>query len=317
MHAASYRLLRSAVVVLTLATACIHVRPLPAAGPDLTTEAGSLLGRTLERPRFDDTTDVRLRRDLSRATDSLRMHPASADALIWVGRRLAYLGKYREAIDTFSAGVTRYPQDARFLRHRGHRYLTIRRLGLAIADLSRAGVMLRGHTDVMEPDGVANADGTPVSTLQFNVWYHLGLAHYVQGEWKDALAAYDECAKVSINPDLKVATAYWRYLTLRRMGREAEAEVVLQIATDNPIVIENGAYLRLLRLFAALEPVTGLRYANGNRVADATTAYGVSMWHLLNGRHGEAAAIWRTLNESVGWSAFGVLASEGELAFKR
>lgn len=317
MHVCPYRWFVGAVVLLASAASCIHRQPLPAAGPDLTTEAGSLTGRRLERPHFDDTTDARLRQDLSRATDSLHVHPASADALLWVGRRLAYLGKYREAIDTFTAGVTRFPKDARFLRHRGHRYLTIRRPTLAIVDLSRAGVMLQGQADVIEPDGVANASGTPVSTLQFNVWYHLGLAHYVQGEWTAALAAYNECAKVSVNPDLKVATAYWRYLTLRRMDRDAEAATVLNVAENNPTVIENGAYLRLLRVFAGLEPVSALRYENGDRVSDATTAYGVSMWYALNGRRGEATALWRRLSESAGWGAFGVLAAEGELAFGR
>ncbi len=306
------------LMLLAFATGCVHHRqPATAAGPDLTTEAGSLTGRKLERPRFDDPTAARLGTDLALAADSLRARPASADALLWVGRRLAYLGRYRDAIDTFSVGVKRFPMDPRFLRHRGHRYLTVRRPMLAIKDLARAGELVRGIADAIEPDGAPNAQGISVSTLQFNIWYHLGLAHYVQGEWAAALAAYDACARASVNPDLRVATAYWRYLTLRRLHRDAEAMTVLAIAKENPPLLENQVYLKLLRLFASLEPIGAFPLAAGNSVPDATTAYGVSMWHLLNGRRQEAHAMWTQLNTATAWGSFAVLAAEGELAFAR
>ena len=34
---------------------------------------------------------------------------ASPDNLIWLGRRLAYLGKYDEAIEIYSKGIIKYP----------------------------------------------------------------------------------------------------------------------------------------------------------------------------------------------------------------
>jgi tetratricopeptide (TPR) repeat protein len=62
----------------------------------------------------------------------------SADNLIWLGRRTAYLGRYKEAIEILSTGVEAFHEDARFFRHRGHRYITIRCFDLAIDDLKRA-----------------------------------------------------------------------------------------------------------------------------------------------------------------------------------
>ena len=50
----------------------------------------------------------------------------SADALIWYGRRTAYLGKYREAIKIYTEGINKFPEDARMYRHRGHRYISLR-----------------------------------------------------------------------------------------------------------------------------------------------------------------------------------------------
>ncbi|MBP6774527.1 MAG: hypothetical protein KA154_16140 [Gemmatimonadaceae bacterium] len=304
----------AAFLVLSAPSGCARWAPTPSAGLDVRTEGAALTGRKLERPFLDDATRERLTAQLNAAADTLKRMPNSPDALIWVGRRLAYLGKYREAIDTFSAGAARFPRDARFLRHRGHRWLTVRRPMLAAQDLAKAATLVRGQADVIEPDGAPNAQNIPLSTLQFNIWYHLALAHYVDGRFPEALAAWDSCARVSVNPDLQVATQYWRYLVLARMGNKVGADSALAIARANPPLIENMAYLRLLRLYAGLESVEsvypGVATAN---VSDATTAYGVSMWHVLNGRRDEARALWKQLDASPAWASFGVLAAEAEL----
>jgi len=310
------RLVRTGTRALALValTACARWAPGTAAGPDLRTEAASLTGRKLVRPELDDATEARLTAQLNAAADTLRRMPNNPDALIWVGRRLAYLGKYREAIDTFTAGVDRFPKDARFLRHRGHRYLTIRRPMLAARDLAAAASLIAGQADVIEPDGAPYAQNIPLSTLQFNIWYHLALAHYVDGKYPEALAAWDSCARVSVNPDLMVATQYWRYLVLKRLSRTSAADSALAIARENPPLIENMVYLKLLRLFAGLESSEAVMpNPDAANIADATTAYGLSMWHFLNGRTDQARDLWKRLDQSTAWGSFGVLAAEGEL----
>lgn len=280
-----------------------------------TAAATSLLGEPLRVAPLDSATRVRLEANLAAVSDSLRLEPQSADRLIWVGRRLAYLGRYREAIDTFTAGIERFPSDARFLRHRGHRYLTIRKPVEAAADFTRASELIAGTADAIEPDGAPNARNIPLSTDHFNIWYHLGLSHYVNGDFEKALAAYDSCMKVSVNPDLEVATSYWRYLTLRHLRRHDEAEGMLAIARANPELIENVSYLRLLRLFAGLESVENVQPTDSSAttVGDATTAYGVSMWQFFGGREQQARADWTRISRSQSWPSFGVLAAESEL----
>src|SRR5262245_28286770 len=58
--------------------------------------------------------------------------------IIWYGRRLAYLGKYNEAITVYTKGINLHPNNARFYRHRAHRYITLRCYDNAIADLKKA-----------------------------------------------------------------------------------------------------------------------------------------------------------------------------------
>ncbi len=64
--------------------------------------------------------------------------PDDADAIIWLGRRTAYLGRIREAAAIFSEGITKHPNDPRMYRHRGHRFITMRLYDNAIDDLEKA-----------------------------------------------------------------------------------------------------------------------------------------------------------------------------------
>ena len=47
----------------------------------------------------------RLEADLAKAQADYDRDPSSADAAIWLGRRLAYLGRFPDAIDVFTHGI--------------------------------------------------------------------------------------------------------------------------------------------------------------------------------------------------------------------
>jgi dipeptidyl aminopeptidase/acylaminoacyl peptidase len=281
-------------------------------------EATSLLGRPLTAPALSAERERTLETNLEAATAEFVKSPDDADAIIWLGRRTAYLGRFRDAIDVYTRGLARHPRDARLLRHRGHRYLTVREIDKAVADLQRASELIRNAPDQVEPDGEPNARNIPTSTLHFNVWYHLGLARYLKGDFAGAESAYRECLAVSRdNPDRLVAASDWLYLTLRRLGKEREAAALLTPITKDMAVIENTAYWNRLLLYKGVKTADELRAAVASPVDAATYGYGIATWHLVNGR----ADLARTLyQENVGnpqWPAFGVLASEAELARMR
>jgi tetratricopeptide (TPR) repeat protein len=253
---------------------------------------------------------------LAEARAAYERNPRDADAAIWLGRRTAYLGRFAEAIDIYTRGLRQHPRDARFLRHRGHRLITLRRFREAAADLSRAARLVRGRADEVEPDGIPNERNTPTSTLQSNIWYHLGLAHYLLGDFPAALSAYRECLKVSRNPDMLVATSHWLYMTLRRAGREREAARVLDQITPEMDIIENRDYHRLLMLYkGATTPEALLAETEraGSALGNTTVGYGVGNWHLYHGRRAEAADIFRRVTRSPQWTSFGYIAAEADL----
>src|SRR5690606_39233614 len=194
-------------------------------------EALSLLGEELHAPELAEERRIELERQLEEARAAYERDPNDADAIIWLGRRTAYLGRYREAIAIFTEGIAKHPGAARMYRHRGHRLITVRAFAAAIAALERAAALVRGKPDGLAPDGMPNAYGRPTSTLQSNIWYHLGLAYYLAGEGERALEAFRACMEVAANPDMHVAAADWLYVTLRGLGRDAEAAAVLEPIT--------------------------------------------------------------------------------------
>ena len=298
-----------ALVVLLAAPAMF------AAQPPSTIEATSLSGKPLVSVPPSGDAKVRLEADLAKAQSDYDRDPSSADASIWLGRRLAYLGRFRDAIDAFTRGIARHPEDARLYRHRGHRYITVRKFDLAIADLKKASQLIAGQADQIEPDGAPNKAGIPRSTLQSNIWYHLGLAQYLSGDFAGALASYRDGIKVSrVNDDMLVATTDWLYMTLRRLKRDAEARQALEPIREEMDVLENGAYHARLLMYKGLRtPESVLNLNTADDVQIATQGYGVANWYLVNGDRARAKTIFDRVLAGKAWTAFGFIAAEADV----
>jgi tetratricopeptide (TPR) repeat protein len=305
------RLATPLVLACVLASACAPAArggsPMPGRP-----EAVSLLGQPLYPPELPLDTRQRLEAQLAEARAAYERNPDDADALIWYGRRAAYLGRYREAIALFGEGIRKHPRDARMYRHRGHRWITVRRFDRAAADLERAARLVRGRPDEVEPDGQPNAQNIPLSTLQGNIWYHLGLAHYLRGDFARSASAFSESLRLARNDDSRVAAADWLYMAYRRLGREADARVVLDGIRADMTVIENGSYHRRLLMYRGELPPDSLLHAQG-ALELATQGYGVGNWHLYNGRRAEAEEIFWRLTAAENWAPFGYIAAEADL----
>jgi tetratricopeptide (TPR) repeat protein len=275
-------------------------------------EATSLGGKPLMRISLPD--QQKLEANLAQAEKDLAANPKSADAIIWVGRRLGYLWRYQDAIQMFSRGISEHPNDARMYRHRGHRYITVRQFDNAIKDFEKAVSLIKGQRDEIEPDGQPNPAGKPRSTLHFNIWYHLGLAYYLKGDFDKALNAYNECMKVSTNDDSIAATSDWLWMTLMRLNRKAEAAKVLERITPKMDILENGSYHRRLLMYKGLEkPEALLDPANADGLTLATQGYGVGNWYLVTGDRMRAREIFEKVVAGPNWSAFGFIAAEADL----
>lgn len=252
-------------------------------------------------------------KNLEIAKAAYKKDPLNPDTLIWLGRRLAYTGNYLDAIDAFSKGSIQFPNDPRFLRHRGHRYISIREFDLAIADLEKASIIMRGLSPQIEPDGLPNIKNIPLTTTQGNVWYHLGLAYYLKQDWRSALAAFRNGYDLGGNDDNLVSTGHWIYMILRRMGDQLAATNALNDIHQDMNIIENMSYHQLCLLYKGDIKIDDLMTTDGNNPSNAAVAYGLANYLYYNGDRKESDSLLLKITSGSSWSAFGFIAAEVDL----
>ena len=314
----------SAIFILsvTFLIACQDSQPANDEIQKLIPAAGTVIAHSLDgSPRYPlkETASSLARKDslLRIAYGNFKDDPTDLNNIIWYGRRLAYLTNYPEAMRVYTQGLHFHPDSPELYRHRGHRYLSMRKFDSAETDLRKAAELVAGRALEIEPDGIPNAQNIPLSSTQFNIWYHLALAHYLQAEYAEAAIAYDSCMTWSVNDDLLTATTDWYYMTAMRLGDTTKAQALLSAIGDDMEVIENTSYHRRLLMYKGeISPLELLDFDNitpDNELDVVTQGYGVANHLLHTGRVDEAKKILRKITETSYWPAFGYIAAEADL----
>ncbi|UXX80785.1 tetratricopeptide repeat protein [Reichenbachiella carrageenanivorans] len=280
-------------------------------------EAISLLGKKLYAPIIPSSVLEKRKKELAQAEENFSSHPDSLANIIWYGRRLAYLYQYKHAIQIYTLGLNKFPESYKLYRHRGHRYLTLRYFDKAIQDLEKAVFYSRNSPNEMESDGLPNRRNIPRNSVHFNIWYHLGMAYYMKGNYDKSVSAYKACISIADNDDMLVAATDWLYMTYRKTGNIAAAEALLAPIKTRMNVIENYAYHNRLLMYKGIKkPEQLFDPSKGSDMAidDVTIGYGVGNWYYYNGNTDKALAIFNQMMESPYWQAFGYIAAEVELS---
>lgn len=248
-----------------------------------------------------------------KAKSTYETNPQDVEALIWYGRRTAYLGQYREAIGIYTLGIEQFPNDARLYRHRGHRYISIREYDKAIADFEEVARLIEGTPNEIEPDGMPNAKNIPVSTLHGNIWYHLGLAYYLTHDYEKAYTAYLRCRESGDLYDNIVSSTHWLYMIQQRLENPSKADSLLAPIHQDSTVIENQSYADLCHLYKGWLPVDSLIQDGPGNPSNDAVRYGVANWYLYHGDTVLAKKMMEELVDSKAFSSFGYLAAESDL----
>lgn len=248
-----------------------------------------------------------------KAKKDFESDPDNLNNFIWYGRRTAYLGKYEEAIIIFSKGIEKFPTDPHLYRHRGHRYISIRKFDKAINDLEYASELIQGTENEIEPDGMPNAMNIPVSTLHGNIWYHLGLAYYLEHNYEQAFEAYLKCRETVDNYDNIVSSTHWLYMIQRRMRNTELAEKMLDPIHLGDSVIENTDYYDLCKFYKGLIPIESFKSTKEDSPSSNAIKYGIANWYFYNGEKEKARKMMDELLTSKSWSSFGYIAAESDL----
>jgi tetratricopeptide (TPR) repeat protein len=313
IHKSSRNLLATVLLALLPFTACKEDKKDAPLDKEVSIEKPETFTTPLGKEIAITAPSEKLLAQYEEAKETYNTDPDAVDAIIWYGRRTAYLGRYDDAIDIYSEGIKKHPEEPRLYRHRGHRYISLRKFDEAISDLEKAGQLVQGTANEIEQDGMPNAQNIPVSTLHGNIWYHLGLAHYLKHEYEKAFEAYLKCRESGSLPDNIVSSTHWLYMIQRRLGNEPLANEMLQPIAAEMEVIENQSYHELCKLYKGLLPVDSLLQTETGSPSNDAVAYGVANWYFYNEEKEKAEKIMTDLTESPSWSSFGYIAAESDL----
>src|SRR3989475_11479394 len=140
---------------------------------------------------------------IARAESALAADPRNVERIIQLGVAQSGARQFREAIETFTRGLTIAPNDALLYRWRGHRYLSVREFDRALDDLTR---------------------GSRLDSTNYGIWYHLGIVRYARGDFAAAADAFARAQRRPPDAAELAGAARWLLMALapgggRRQGR--------------------------------------------------------------------------------------------------
>jgi tetratricopeptide (TPR) repeat protein len=208
-------------------------------------------------------------------------------------RTLARLTRHEDAVAACSEAIRLDPQNWEAIRDRGHYLINLNRLDAGLADMEKAAAMKQGD---------------------YQIDYHLGLAHFIKGDYGKAIPVWQACVNDAPEVGNKLACYAWLYPSLRRAGRDAEAAQALDTALALGAK-PDAAYMNRLMLFkGTLSEEDAVKEMNVNALQQATVGYSIGLWHDLNGRPAKAREYYEKAAASEARTAFGHVAATNALS---
>ncbi len=239
----------------------------------------------------------------------------SEEDYIQKGNHYASSRRYRDAIEVYTEGLSKYPESFKLRRYRAHRYLSVRETEKAITDLTEAVDLLDENT-VKELEN--DSSGKPWGTYEHWIWYHIGLYHYLNANYEKAAEAYQKCIATAINGKNVVGPSDWLYNTYQKMGNPEKAAAVLEKITPDFNTDRDHIYFKRVMLFKGLsdpEAFMDLDKPTDQWTAgDITRAYALANWYQYNDQPEVAEEIYSMILEGPVWNVWAYVATESEVS---
>ena len=258
-----------------------------------------MIKRTLSRSyEVSDPTPSAYEADEGLAQIEAKLAENPDDASLWMekGLALADASLYREAGECYARAISLEPFNGILYRHWAHRMLSQWRFADACAGFTLASRLIPENWDV---------------------WYHLGLSHFLLGEYEKAAEAYQRCLDLSKTDDEYIAIVDWYYMTERRLGNKEKADALLDYVGEDPEYGDNFDYFQRVRMYKGEltpEEVLPLDDLKDMDVLDIVTrGFGVANFYHVNGEQEKADkivdAVLEKGDEGECYFAFGYLAA--------
>lgn len=320
-------MLKRSLTAALLASALAFAAPVAAQPTGESVQGTSLLGeRMVTYPNRNANvapteTLARAASDAKAAFDS----NMTVDNATWYGRILFYQGYTKESLAVYDAALKRFPNSAKLLRHRAHRYFSLRQFDKSIEDGLKAAKLYENQPLEREKLGPDYFPATP-DIVQFYLYYHLGQAYFAKHDYDNAAKWFTRSAETSMfDRDLenKTASTYWRYLSLARGGRMIEAQELIDDFDVRLFHLHpkggSDVYFDGIQLFKGNRAAStffsntdsGRAFATADATA-ASTAYSLANYHLLMGNRDQARDWLKRAMSIDSWSFFARIQAEAD-----
>ncbi|MFC1726460.1 tetratricopeptide repeat protein [candidate division KSB1 bacterium] len=226
----------------------------------------------------------------------------SSNILYNEGLLYAQFWRYHDAVECFTKCIEKKSNVPLYWRMRGHRYISLRMFEKAVNDLKKAAELILPGKD---------------KDLEWNIFYHLGLAYYLSRDFEKALKTYNKCLNISETDDTMVAAANWVYNTLIRLRRLDEAEQILYRIKTGLKVKDNVTYYNSMFFHQGKMTEESLLNTASNSLDSLTVSYSIGIKRLAEGGTAGAQKIFEKIVEGFYWPAFGFIAAETHLVHVR
>lgn len=228
-----------------------------------------------------------------------------------MGRSYSSVGQFRKAVENYTEGLQKYPDSYKLLRYRGHRYINLRQLDKAIVDLNRAEELIRPQPPVYEYD----AAGKQGASYQHQIWYHIGLYHFLKGDYAKGAEAFEKSLATAYAGSDKAGASDWLYNCYMRAGeKEKAAAVAKPFTADFDIENKDYPYYRRLLLFNSVikpaELVDENKAIGEMTLYEMTKLYGLANYYRYQGDSAKAKTLYNKILESPEWQGFAYACAE-------
>lgn len=234
--------------------------------------------------------------DLKALEEKITADPDNSELWMKKGLKLADSSLYREAGECYAHAIALDPFNGILYRHWAHRMLSQWRFEDACAGFTIASRLIPENWDV---------------------WYHLGLSHFLLGEYEKAAAAYQRCLELSTKEDELIAVCDWYYMTELRLGDRAAAEKLLENIHEDFDPGDNTAYFRRLLMYKGIvkpEEVLPKDLSSLDALELITMGFGLSNYYYYNGEEEKSNQVLDMIlkagDEHDCYFAFGYLAAK-------
>ena len=223
----------------------------------------------------------------------------NSNVLYQEGLLYAQFWRYHDAVKCFTKCIEMRPEEPLYYRMRGHRYISLRMFDKAAADLEKAAEIKSPKKD---------------RDLKWNIYYHLGLAYYLSGDFEKALNVYMKCLDISNSDEIRIAVLNWIYNTHIMLGKVDESNLVLSKVKKGMKINENITYYNSLIFHQGKITEDSLLSTASSSLDSLTISYSIGISRLSEKDSEGAHKIFEKIARGFYWPAFGLIAAEAYLA---